>query len=102
MLQPDSIFHHVGSLVSWTAATQFVSYVVSGAISSMEAPNQNSSMSYRFWFKYLNWLAANWKRSGVTKYQMEDGTSISQVPTSKPSTDAVISVPKDTVKVNGE
>lgn len=41
----------------------FVSYwFISGAISNMEAPTKDSSAFYRWFFRYTNWIVANWKR----------------------------------------
>lgn len=41
----------------------FVIYwLISGAISNMDAPTKDSGTFYRWFFKYMNWIVANWKR----------------------------------------
>lgn len=42
-------------------------YVFAAAVGSLEAPTDASSAQYRFWFKFLNQLAANWTRAKAGK-----------------------------------
>jgi len=46
--------------------TIIVGVVWSSLISSLDAPTATSSPSYRFWFKFLNALAANFARAKST------------------------------------
>lgn len=93
MIAPDSIFHHATALTIWTIVWQGIQMLFGSVVSAMETPDQNSSSKYRFWFKLLNNVNANFKRAVVTKYQAEDGSSIATVPISRPSTDTVVVIP---------
>ena len=48
-------------------AVNAVYFVFMSAVNSLEAPDEKSSASYRFWFKFLNRIAANLSRARVFK-----------------------------------
>ena len=50
----------------WQAVLICLSYYVFiSAVGAMEAPKNGESRSYRFWFKFLNQLAGNFKRAAL-------------------------------------
>jgi len=54
------------SIPLWGVLVFVVSYYVfSAAVGAMEAPVAEDSHAYRFWFRFLNRLAANWTRAAV-------------------------------------
>ena len=75
MMQISSVSDLFSQHPYWaTAITTFVGsstaqFLFSAAVSSMEAPTKDSSSKYKFWFKFLNKVAANLARAKDTSIE---------------------------------
>jgi hypothetical protein len=49
----------------WAVVAILVYWLFGAAVGAMEAPDDTSSKSYRFWFRFLNRFAANLHRAAV-------------------------------------
>lgn len=59
-----------GQAAALSSIITFVcNYVWSAFIGALEAPTKDSSPAYRFWFKFLNGLAANIARAKNTSIE---------------------------------
>lgn len=52
---------HWGVIVLVTANGFY--FILSGVAQSLDAPTDTSTPSYRFWFRFVNYCAINWKRA---------------------------------------
>jgi hypothetical protein len=73
----------VNAILAWfnnplhaSAATLFIYHAYSAFIGSLEMPDATSGKGYRFLFRFVNQLAANYSRAGAAK----------SVPTEAPKT----------------
>lgn len=81
----------------FTAVTTFfVNYVWSAMIGALEAPTAQSSSSYKFWFKFLNGLAANIARAKNTSVESSPNwvPAVKQVIASPAAQEIIAATPK--------